>query len=215
MDILVSWLIFWAIYHWPSKCPWKGPVGWPPNQRSLVAMILWIMHLWNLAGDSTAMLWSHLPNFKAIWLLNHCHLSFKFPAYFGRKMPCCSRNKRRESYTMDVASHCDVDKFIFRRYQRVDALAIILVMESLNVIFKITKFLLLSGLGFFRKKPISSGTPGKKWKKPISSSFVRTKLEETGQNWKKLWKMSEMLENIIIILNFLQKIICIWLIGTV
>ena len=43
-----------------------------------------------------------------------------------------------------------------------------------------------SGLGFFRKKPISSGTPGKKWKKPISSSFVRTKQEETGQNWKKL-----------------------------
>ena len=51
-----------------------------------------------------------------------------------------------------------------------------------------------TGLGFFRKKPISSRTPGKKWKKPISSSFVRTKLEETGQNWKKLWKMSEMLE---------------------
>ena len=44
------------------------------------------------------------------------------------------------------------------------------------------------GLGFFRKKPISSGTPGKKWKKPISSSFVRTKLEETGQNWKKTMK---------------------------
>ena len=52
----------------------------------------------------------------------------------------------------------------------------------------------LPGLGVFRKKPISSGTPGKKWKKPISSGFVRTKLEETGQNWKKLWKMSEMLE---------------------
>ena len=51
-----------------------------------------------------------------------------------------------------------------------------------------------AGLGFFRKKPISSRSPGKKWKKPISSSFVRTKLEETGQNWKKLWKMSEMLE---------------------
>ena len=41
------------------------------------------------------------------------------------------------------------------------------------------------GLGFFRKKPISSGTPGKKWKKPISSSFVRTKLEETGQNYER------------------------------
>ena len=38
------------------------------------------------------------------------------------------------------------------------------------------------------------GHPEKKWKKPISSSFVRTKLEETGQNWKKLWKMSEMLD---------------------
>ena len=35
------------------------------------------------------------------------------------------------------------------------------------------------GLGFFRKKLISSRTPGKKWKKPISSSFVRTKLEKT------------------------------------
>ena len=69
-----------------------------------------------------------------------------------------------------------------------------------------------SGLGFFRKKPISSGTPGKKWKKPISSSFVRTKLEETGKNCErcqKCWK------KIIIILNFLQKIICIWLIGIV
>ena len=66
-----------------------------------------------------------------------------------------------------------------------------------------------AGLGFFRKKPISSGTPGKKWKKPISSSFVRTKLEETGQNWKKLWKRSEMLEKIVTILNYLQKIIMI------
>ena len=48
-----------------------------------------------------------------------------------------------------------------------------------------------AGLGFFRKKPISSGTPGKKWKKPISSSFVRTKLEETGKNCEgcqKCWK---------------------------
>ena len=51
-----------------------------------------------------------------------------------------------------------------------------------------------TGLGFFRKKPISSRTPGKKWKKPISSGFVQTKLEETGQNcercqkcWKNLW----------------------------
>ena len=44
------------------------------------------------------------------------------------------------------------------------------------------------GWVFSRKKPISSRTPGKKWKKPISSSFVRTKLEETGQNWKKTVK---------------------------
>ena len=64
------------------------------------------------------------------------------------------------------------------------------------VVYKIVMLWLplKTGLGFFRKKPISSRTPGKKWKKPISSSFVRTKLEETGQNWKKLWKMSEMLE---------------------
>ena len=42
----------------------------------------------------------------------------------------------------------------------------------------------LAGLVFFRKKPISSGTTRKKWKKPISSSFVRTKLEETGKTVK-------------------------------
>ena len=39
--------------------------------------------------------------------------------------------------------------------------------------------------------------------------------DKTGQNWEKTWKMSEMVEKIIIKLNFLQKIICIWLIGTV
>ena len=55
-----------------------------------------------------------------------------------------------------------------------------------TVLYNTFKMNNLAGLGFFRKKPISSGTPGKKWKKPISSSFVRTKLEETGQNWKKL-----------------------------
>ena len=78
-----------------------------------------------------------------------------------------------------------------------------------NTFLKFTLLMSTTGLGFFRKKPISSGTPGKKWKKPISSSFVRTKLEETGQNWERCqicWK------KIIIILNLLQKIICIWLI---
>ena len=32
------------------------------------------------------------------------------------------------------------------------------------------------GLGFFRKKPISSRTPGRKWKK----------MEESGRNWNKV-----------------------------
>ena len=67
-----------------------------------------------------------------------------------------------------------------------------------------------SGLGFFRKKPISSGTPGKKWKKPISSSFVRTKLEETGQNWKKLWKRSEMLEKLPYLITY-KRLSWLWL----
>ena len=64
-------------------------------------------------------------------------------------------------------------------------------------------------VGFLPEETYLSRTPGKKWKKPISSGFVQTKLEETGQNWKKLWKMSEMLEKFMIILNFLQKIMVI------
>ena len=63
-----------------------------------------------------------------------------------------------------------------------------------------------SRVGFLPEETYFFQDTRKKWKKPISSGFVRTKLEETGQNWKKLWKMSEMLEKFMIILNFLQKI---------
>ena len=41
----------------------------------------------------------------------------------------------------------------------------------------------LTGLGFFRKKCISSRTPGRNWKIAISSSFFWKKLEEFGRNW--------------------------------
>ena len=54
-------------------------------------------------------------------------------------------------------------------------------------------------------------------KKVEETYFFQFCPDKTGRNWIKLektWKMSEMLEKIIIILNFLQKIICIWLIGT-
>ena len=59
-----------------------------------------------------------------------------------------------------------------------------------------------SGLSFFKKKPISSGTPGKKWKTPISSSFVQTRLEKTVKDVRNAGKT-------IIIFDFLQKSIMI------
>ena len=37
-----------------------------------------------------------------------------------------------------------------------------------------------SGLGFFRKKPISSRTPGRNWKKLEESGLFRKKVEEIG-----------------------------------
>ena len=49
------------------------------------------------------------------------------------------------------------------------------------------------GLGFFRKKPISSGTPGKKVEETYLFQFCPDK---TGRNWTKLEKTmkEEMLE---------------------
>ena len=38
----------------------------------------------------------------------------------------------------------------------------------------------ISGLGFFRKKPISSRTPGRNWKKLEESGLFRKKVEEIG-----------------------------------
>ena len=37
-----------------------------------------------------------------------------------------------------------------------------------------------AGLGFFRKKPISSRTPGRNWKKLEESGLFRKKVEEIG-----------------------------------
>ena len=45
----------------------------------------------------------------------------------------------------------------------------------------------ISGLGFFRPKPVSSGQNGKNWIKPVLSSFFRPKLSKTDQNWTKQW----------------------------
>ena len=86
---------------------------------------------------------------------------------------------------------------------------ILLVIELVQEVKTTLVNLIKTGLSFFRKKPISSGTPGKKWKKPISSSFVRTKLEETGQNWKTMKEVRNAGKKIIILLNHSQKIIMI------
>ena len=42
--------------------------------------------------------------------------------------------------------------------------------------------LLITGLGFFRPKPVSSGQNGKNWIKPVLSSFFRPKPTKTGRN---------------------------------
>ena len=62
------------------------------------------------------------------------------------------------------------------------------------------------GLGFFRKKIISSGIPGKSGRNLFLPVLSGQNWKKLDKNWTKLWKMSEMLKKIIIILNFLQKI---------
>ena len=56
-------------------------------------------------------------------------------------------------------------------------------------------------------------------KKMEETYFFQFCPDKTGRNWTKLDKTVKDVRNagkkIIIILNFLQKIICIWLIGTV
>ena len=53
-----------------------------------------------------------------------------------------------------------------------------------------------TGFGNFRKKRVSSRKNGRNWKKGISSSFFRKKvekkkkLEESGRNWKKYMKLN-------------------------
>ena len=44
----------------------------------------------------------------------------------------------------------------------------------------------MAGLGFFRKKPISSRTPGRNWKKVEESGFFHFIPEESGRNWNKV-----------------------------
>ena len=46
--------------------------------------------------------------------------------------------------------------------------------------------LVKAGLGFFRKKPISSRTPGRNWKKLEESGFFHFIPEESGRNWNKV-----------------------------
>ena len=56
----------------------------------------------------------------------------------------------------------------------------------------VSLFLYVSGFGNFRKKYVSSRKNGRNWKKDVSSSFFRKKLEESGRNTcSQMWTQTK------------------------